>query len=337
MTQMKGIWGRLDGGQRLVVAAVVLATLAGMGGIVWFAGQPSYVNVFYAKSPDEIQRARQALQQAGVSYVEDSSGFGFMVDQTDEGKARAAINQEGLVGTQIPSLDGATSLIEDAATKAWKLDAVSRAQAAAAIESLQPVIAATVSASRPRSRVAFRDRQREQRASATVVLRLRPGVTLESIAHSAASIASSQLMIPMENIEVVNSSSGRRWRYDPNRETGGGTAEFLALQRNLSDERTREAQQELDRLWPGKVSVRVNVELDPNWEVRTEKVVPDQAIVRSEEIQKDSTDAQTGQSDDQKNTSKNETKSREFVTEIGERRTGKMMPEIKRITVAGYL
>jgi flagellar M-ring protein FliF len=336
LAQMKGIWSRLDGGQRLVVSAVALATVVGLGTIVWFAGRPSYETVFTAKTNDEIARAKSALQRVGVSYNVDDSGRAFRVERGKIGLANMAIAEEGLLGMQTPTIGGGTSLIEDAETKSFKLDAASRAQAAAAIQALDGVLGATVTASRPRRTMAFRDRANEQRASATVVLRLRPGAQFEPIARSAASIASSQLMVPLENIDIVSTAGGQRWHYDPDREAGGGTSEFLALQRNMSGERTRLAQERLDQIWPGKTAVQVTVELDPSWEVRSEKVVPTEAIVRSEKFTKDTTDSSAGKTADAdgKSNSKNEKRDREFVTEIGERRVGKLMPEIKRIGVA---
>jgi flagellar biosynthesis/type III secretory pathway M-ring protein FliF/YscJ len=82
--------------------------------------------------------------------------------------------------------------------------------------------------------------------------------------------------------------------------------------------------------------VSVIVELDPQWEVRSEKVLPTDPIVRSEHISKDSTDsaAKGGDPDASRNTSRTEKQDREYVTEIGERRTGRLAPEIKRLAVA---
>ncbi|MBX3462928.1 MAG: hypothetical protein KF830_07140 [Planctomycetes bacterium] len=337
LTQLKGIWNRLDGGQRLVVSAVVLATVVGLGVVVWFAGQPSYETVFTASTNDEIAQMQQALQKSGISYVVDDDGRTFRVERSKVGLANMAKRQAGLQGGSAPSLGGGTSLIDDAETKAWKLDAASRAQAAAAIAMLDGVASVTVAASRPRRVAAFRDRDGEVRPSATVVLRLKPGVPFDPLARSAASVASSQLTVPLENVEVVSSSGNQRWRYDPDRDSGGGSSEFLNLQRGLSDERTRIAQERLDQLWPGKTSVSVIVELDPSWEVVSSKVLPNDQIVRSEKFSKDVTDSTgkpTGDGERDKNTSRNETRDREFVTEIGERRAGRMAPEIRRMAVA---
>ncbi|MFT4843617.1 MAG: flagellar biosynthesis/type III secretory pathway M-ring protein FliF/YscJ [Planctomycetota bacterium] len=333
LIQMKGIWARLEGQQRLVVGAVLLATVVGLGGMVWFAGQPSYETIFTAESADEMQRAQQALGQAGISYKTDDTGRSFQVERSKVAQANNVIGMENLTGTQPVGLSS-SNMLEDAATKQWRLDSVSRGQAQAAISKLDGVMDVTVTASRPQRLIAFRDNALQNRASATVLLRLRGGVNFEATARSAASIASSQLMVPKENIEVVSAIGGHRWSYNPDREGSGGSSEFLELQRNMSDARTRIAQQRLDQMWPGSTSVNVHVELEPKWEVRTEKVLPPEPLVKSEDSTKDTTDNPSANADVVGSSSKNEKKTKEYVTEIGTRRTGQMMPAIKRISVA---
>ncbi|MFN6194016.1 MAG: hypothetical protein ACK5BN_09370 [Planctomycetota bacterium] len=335
ITQIKGIWNRLDGGQRLVVSAVTAATVAGLAAIVWFAGRPSYETVFTARSNEDIERVERALQQAGVAWLV-GPGRSFLVERAKIDLASMAIAKEGLMGaSSSPAIGGGLSLVEDAETKAWRLDAASRAGAEAAIQQLEGVVQATVTASRPRKVAAFRDRDAENRPRATVVLKLRPGASFDAIARAASSIAGSQLMVPPTNIEVVSASGGQRYRYDPDRDAGSGSSEFLNLQRTIGDDRTRLAQERLDQLWPGKTSVAVAVELDPAWEIRSEKVVPTEALVASETLKKATTESGGGTAAaDGRNSSKNEVKERKYVTEVGERRSGKLMPEIKRMTVA---
>ena len=223
--QVKGIWRRLDGGQRFVVAAVLFAAIASVGSIAWFAGQPADERTSAANSnaPTRVERAN---------------------DQA----------------------------IADGEPSEWKLDAASRAQAVAAISSLDGVLAVNVTAGRPRRASLSLGHEDDVRASA--VLRLAPGVPFEPLARSAASLAAAQLMVPLQNVEILEASGNQRWRYDPDRETGGGSAEFLRLQRSLGEERTRLAQQRLDQLWPGKTSVAVNLELDPTWETKSEGCCP---------------------------------------------------------------
>ena len=351
LVQMKGIWSRLDGGQRLIVVAVLGATAVGLGGIVWYAGQPTYEVVFTATSKDDITTAKRALEGASVGYQTDDSGMALRVERAKMGAANSALKEAGL-GSRLESAIGAgSSIIDDAETKAWKLDNASRAMAENAIRQLEGVLAVTVTASKPRRVNAFRDRDGENRSGAAVILRLKPGATFEAVARSAMSLTASQLMIPAANIEVFSASGSQRYRYDPDREAGGGSSEFLTMQRAFGEERTQQAQQMLDTMWPGKTSVAVTVELDPRWEIVSEKVLPPEPIVKSQKTSKDSTSTatprapdlangssgSTGRSETQgtpENSSKNETKDTDFVTEIGERRSGMSAPVVKRMTVA---
>src|SRR5689334_24132205 len=86
--QLKGIWGRLDGSQRLVVCAVMAAAVVGLVAIVWFAGRPSWQEVFSATSPEEMRDARRILSQAGVQYVPDDSGKSLLVEHSKYGFAQ---------------------------------------------------------------------------------------------------------------------------------------------------------------------------------------------------------------------------------------------------------
>lgn len=332
--QMKGIWARLEGPQRLVVGAVLLATLIGLGAVIWFAGRPSYEVVYSAANGDDLRLAEQALGRDNITFVPGDGGMTLLVDRADSARALAALRRTGLGGEPSAELDVGGSLIEDAATKQWRLDSVSRQQAEIAIAKLDGVAGVTVTASRPRRVLAFRSRHDEEKASATVLLQLRPGASWDDIAKAAASIAASQLMVPKENIDIVSATGGRRWRYDADRDAGGSSSEFRKMERAISTERTMLAQDLLDRLWPGKTEVRITVELDPSWEIRSEKVLPEGTILRSEDMTKDASDTPAMQADGPMGKSKNEQRKREFVTEIGERRVGKMAPEVRRVSVA---
>lgn len=92
LVQLKGIWARLDGGQRLIVVAVLGATVVGLGGIVWYAGQPSYEAVCTPSSPEEIDQAQQALQSAGISWTTDDLGRTFLVERSKSGRAFLALS-----------------------------------------------------------------------------------------------------------------------------------------------------------------------------------------------------------------------------------------------------
>lgn len=344
---LAGIWARLDGGQRLIVMSVMAAAMVGLGAILWFAGQPSYVSVFEPSTSEEMRDAKRVLSQAGVPTVPDETGRGILVDRSHFGQARSALIEGGLMDKNQSSLLDA-SLLMDADTKRFKLEAATRAQTEAAITALAGVLGATVTASRPK-RAVFLDQEAGSQPQATIALRLRTDASFEAVARSAASLAASQLGIPMANVEVFDANTpSQRWQYDPDREAGGGSAEFLAMQRRIANERTRFAQEALDAIHPGKTLVKVGVELDPLWAVTNEKVLPEAPIVLTDDMTKDETDTSqrtraggdpslASNGADQpsnSNTSKKETRKRTYLPELGERRSGRHAPDIRRLSVA---
>lgn len=343
LVQLKGIWARLDGGQRLIVVAVLGATVVGLGGIVWYAGQPSYESVCTPNSPEEIAQAQQALQSAGISYTTDDLGRTFLVERSKVGLAYLALNKAGVNTKAPPSIGGTSSLMDDAATKAFKLDQASIGMAQDAILGLTGVVAVKVTANKPRRQSAFRDRDRENKPSATVLLSLKSGGSWNDIAKAAANLTASQLMIPLDNVTVFSASGLQRYQYDPDKEAGLGSSEFLNMQRQMAEEKAALAQEGLDRMWPGLTNVSVTVDLDPNWEITVQKVLPPEPLVKTEKTTKDDTSKTTGKAPDPNGATtdpansdkqKNETKDRTYVTDIGERRSGKQAPDIKRMTVA---
>lgn len=347
---LRGIWSRLDGGQRLVVASVLFAALVALGGMLWYAIQPTYVTVFEAKTGDELREARQLLSQSNIDFRPDASGMGIQVDRSRVGEVNAVLNEGGLRSAEDFSL-GAGNLIEDSESKSWRLFNANKAQAEKAVSALEGVRGVVITAMRPR-RSSFLDRDRETQPRATIALQLRSGTPFEAVARSAASLASAQLMVPLANVDVVDAVTYQRWRHDPERDSGGSASEFLLLQRAYAEERTQAAQEALNLLYPGKIMVRVGVELDPQFEIVHQKVLAPEGTMLREKTTKETTEngVQTGNGGDpsaasaiaaesaapagpQHRTSK-ETKDRDYVTEIGERRTGRQAPEIKRLSVA---
>lgn len=342
LIQLKAIWARLDGGQRLVVVAVLGATVVGLGGIVWYAGRPSYEAVFKASNAEEIKQMQSALQQATISYVIAEDGMTFTVERSKVGMAQLAKNKAGLGGKSEPALGGVSSLMDDAQTKAFNLAQKSSAIAQDAIMELQGVVAVKINFNKPTKTNAYRDSAAQNRPSATVILRLQPGTPFRDIAQAAANVAASQLLIPLENVTVHSSTGAQKYNYDPDHDAGGNSSEFLNLQRKLGEDKAMMAQARLDQLWPGKTSVAVTVELDSNWEITSQKMLPTEPIVSTEKSTKDKTEKTQGKTDPNasstepspKDSQSNTTSDRTYVTDIGEKRSGKMAPDIKRMTVA---
>jgi flagellar biosynthesis/type III secretory pathway M-ring protein FliF/YscJ len=344
---VKGIWSRLDAGQRLVVVAVLLASMVGLGAMLWYAAQPSWVTVFTATNGDDLREAKRLLQSANVAFVPDDSGFSLRVDERRIAAANSALAEGNLAGAAAPH-GSQSSPFADRETREKELKDKAVQQAEVVIAALAGVRSAKLLANYPR-RSPFTSRDKETQATAAVSLHLKPGVAFEAVARGAAQLAASQMMVPLENVTVINAVTYQRWRFDPDREAGGGTAEFLAQQRSLADERTRLAQNALDALWPGKTIVTVGVELDPRWEITNQKVMPPDPVLVSEQTTKDSmqsgeavssrggdpsTQPTPAAAPGARSETKKETTKREYLPDVGERRSGKVAPEIRRLTVA---
>lgn len=146
---LKGIWSRLDGGQRLIIGAVMFVAVLGLGAILWFAGQPSYVVAFQTQNGTDLAEAKRVLSQAAIPFRADDSGQGLLVERALFGAARSAITEGGLTDREDRTSIGGT-IIEDAETKRFRLDGAARAIAEKAIVTLDGVQAATVVATRPK-------------------------------------------------------------------------------------------------------------------------------------------------------------------------------------------
>ena len=68
LTQLKAISTRLDAGQRMTIAVVLLATFVGIGAIIWYSGQPT-MTVLARGDSDYVSEVEKVLQKEGVPYT----------------------------------------------------------------------------------------------------------------------------------------------------------------------------------------------------------------------------------------------------------------------------
>ena len=348
--QMKAIWARLDPGERLTVASVLLATLVGLGAIIWYASRPDYVPVFTAESGESLQEAEDALKQEGIAYVPEGSHT-LKVDRDQYERASSVLYKEGITSAPGPSVtDSLTGLIPDRATRLYLLSEQRRGTAEAAVRALDDVLEVTVTASKPKQSP-FRADDIQNRPSATASIRIRYGADFLKVAPHVADVVASATGIPKQFVQVRDARTHRTWVYNP--DTGGTDMnDFMALQKSMSDSLTRKAQAALDVVYPGKTLVMVNVELDNNWERRREILRPSEPIVITDRSSSDSsTNGLQGGGDPSlspgsatgslaranTSSSKSETRDRSFATENGEREIGKLAPDINRITSAVFI
>lgn len=349
-SQIRAIWARLDTGQRLTIGAVVLATVVGIGAIVWYSGQPDYRVVFHSEDPRELSTAARALTQAGIAFKRE--GASLLVDTEERGAASAALIDAGVSGLQDPEKDDAlTSMTLDRTARLDALAAKNAKRARYSLMQIDGVLGADVRFNKPkRSPWAAQDEENKPRAS--VVLKLRRGESFFHIARSAVDVVSAALGVPPEHVVVIDAHTKQRYRSDMRSGSGIENSEFLLLQRRRSEQMTERAQALLDRVYPDKAQVLVTVELDPSWEMRREKLVGEKVLVR-EKTTKDNTSgggaaggdpsastftgtnaSGAGSAAPATASTTSETKDREYEPFTGEKTAGKLAPDVKKVSIS---
>ncbi len=349
--QMKAIWARLDGGQRMTIVAVVFAALVGLGGIVWYAGQPDYIHGITVEDPAERMRAQASLEKSGVLFK--VSGDEIQVERADYSRAWASLAAEGISGQVDPERgENISSVTLDSATRRDMLIAKKRERAVHAVKKLRGVVDAYVTSDKPK-RMPFKAMDDETNPSSTVTLNLAPGASFQSVARAAIASVSGALGIQEKYIKAVDARTNAIYLMDEVAGAGFNSGDFLSQQKLRSRDLTFLAQQVLDRAYPGKAMVTVSVELDPSWERVSEKIQPaTPAIVREEITKNTSSDGNLGSGGDPsvaaptsgglasssssgpKNSTKQDTKNRTMEPWSGTRDSGKLAPDIRTLNIA---
>jgi flagellar biosynthesis/type III secretory pathway M-ring protein FliF/YscJ len=287
-TQIGAIWARLDGGQRLTIAAVVLAALVGLGGILWYSSLPDYQVAWSGDDPRQLAEATGSLSQTGIAFKQE--GRNLLVERGSLDAARGALLRDGVMGGGDPETgDPIGSITMDRESRLDALAAKNGKRASHALLQMDGVLAADVRHMRPK-RSPFSAEDADTRARAAVVLRIRSGESFSRLARSAVDVVAAALGVPPDAVTVIDSLTKQRFQLDAGNRSGLDDNEFIDQQRRRSETLSGRAQAMLERLYPDKAQVLVTVMLDPNWEVRREKVAPDRPVLREERITKDSTE-----------------------------------------------
>lgn len=270
LTQAKAIWARLDGGQRMTIATVLLATAVGLGAIIWYAGQPSYVRLMAAESPEQFDEA-MALLESG--FEPRNQGMVIEVPSHLRTQARAELRKKGVLNAK-EEASLLTTGMPSARERAWGLWEKQKARAEAKIRGLPAVRDVSISASEPGGQRTVRARSLHVPRGATVSLHLAQSSDFPIAARQALQMAANELRIQKFNVEVFDAKSGRRFAVDENGVGAGSSSDFASLQEEQRRLKVAQAMEALAIFGPGQVGITVNLELDPNMNFKREKIMP---------------------------------------------------------------
>ncbi len=281
LRQLNAISARLDAGQRLTIAAVLLATAVGIGAIIWYSSQPTMM-VLTSGEETHVMEAEKALEESGVPYK--VVGRQVLVDREDHPRARSALSRKGVSASRAEEkgiFDSMTSSAEDRA--AARLRRLQR-DAATALMGMQGVQDALVSASKPRRSV-FRADDRASEPRATALVRVAPAVSFQRVAHSAVETVASTIGLPPENVTIIDMVTKATFKLNPDSPNTDGSG-FRRQERELEAVYEEKALRLLGPL-RDKVRVAVVVFLDPEYTSARKSYIPPEPVLTEERTTKE--------------------------------------------------
>ena len=255
LTQLRGIWGRLDGGQRATILTVLGAAIVGLAALVYVAQRPDYVTVHVTSDIRQLGEASAALQGAGFVFKTD--GLSVQVSSSDYDAARSVLSGAGIVAGGDDD-DLTPSMSDSEAVKNQKLFRGRIRSIERKLAAHSGIISATVQASQPKRRL-YKVLDDQIPRTAAVSVRLAPGASPSTVAAFVLDSVQAGLEIPRGDISVFDSNGGRLGG------GGSGAVSGMLSERELALARQKQhkAQEMLDISLPGQAKVTVNVEFDP--------------------------------------------------------------------------
>ena len=273
--------------RQLGLLGLVAATIAlGLWLFTW-SQKPDFVPVHAGLDAKATAEASELLRSARVPFKLDPATGALAVPVDQIGEARMALAAAGLPassGAGFETIQGDQGFGTSQFIESARYQHAQEVELARTIANLRPVREARVHLALPKPS-AF-TRQREP-ASASVVLQLRAGSTLEQGQVSAIVhlVASSIPGLPPEHVTVVDQFGRMLSNADPQGEDAVGARQFEQQRRQESVYVQRIEELLEPMIGAGRISAKVSVDMDfAQTEEASERYGPQPAMVRSEQV-----------------------------------------------------
>lgn len=269
-----------------MIALVAAAIAAGLWLFFW-TQKPNYVPVYAGLDAKSTQDASQLLTTSQIPFHIDPGTGALAVPADRIGEAKMALASAGLPANADKGFEsmegdqgfGTSQFVENA-----RYQHALETELARTVSNLRPVREARVHLAMPKPS-AF-TRQKET-ASASVVLQLRTGSTLEQGQVDAIVnlVSNSVPDLPTDRVTVVDQFGRMLTSRDPTSEAAIGAMQFDQQHRQEAVYVQRIAELLEPMTGPGRVSAQVSVDMDFNQtEEARETYGPDTKVVRSEQV-----------------------------------------------------
>ncbi len=257
-TQLRGLWGRWNSGQRVGIVAALVLSIATIVGVGLWASTPEYVTVADRLSPQQAAEVVSTLESSGIKYRLNYAGSSILVGKSDLNRARLSL-KDVISTSEQPEPMISEGIWSDPTLHQARLSRQLELRLARSISQLSPVKTATVHLSQAENTSFMRQRGA---AKASVILELQPhAMFAASDARAVASmVAHSVENLKPEDVSILD-TSGRLLST-----TQGMEADVtgqLSYRTRIEADLAAKAEAILTQmLGPGRAVVRVTADVD---------------------------------------------------------------------------
>ncbi len=290
LEQIRAIWSRLPGPQRIFIASVGVALMAIIILVGVWASREEYGVLYANLNTEDAAAIVEELRSRKVPYRLEADGSTVLVPRNRVYETRLSLASAGL-----PEASGYGYELLDANKMGWT-DFVQKVQFRRALEGeIARTIQTLDEIKQARVHIVIPEpslfKESEKPTTASVVVRLRAGAHLtegkiQGITHLVAAAVEG---LSAENVTILD-TSGRLLSKPGDGGLLGSTSEQIELVRTVEEHLMEKAQSALEAvLGPQKAVVRVAVELDFERVERTREIFDSEnPVVRSEQRQEES-------------------------------------------------
>jgi len=286
-SQLKTLFGSMTSAKRFTLLTLVCATIAGFIFVMVWSGEPDFQPLYSNLAPEDAGAILTRLKEKKIPYKVSPNRDAIMVPSEQIYEIRLELASQGLplgsgVGFEIfdNAKLGMTEFVQNVNFQRALQGELSRT-----INRFDEVQGSRVHIVMPSKSLFAED---EEPATASIILKLRPGKTLskgqvQSIVHLVSASVSG---LSPEKVTLVD-NYGKMLTGSMGRSSAGPVnADQLALQEKMEKSLEKRIQTMLETaLGPGQAVARVSCSLDFRRQERTEeRYLPDSKAIRSEQI-----------------------------------------------------
>lgn len=287
LTNWGRIWSKMDAGQKAVVVSVAVALLVSLVFLSLWASQPDYVVLFSGLDANSAGKIASRLEDEKVPFKVTRGGSEILVPARYRDRMRLELASEGLNGGVLgyELLDGGSLGLTETQQKI-NLKRALEGELARTIRCIDSVELARVHIVMPEEHLFSSE---ERRARASVLLKLRPGASIDrgSVAAIQHLVAASVEDMRPEDVTVTDTEMRLLSRgFQDEEDLSALSAAQIETKQRFEEALTQRVQTLLTgMLGEGNAIVRVSAELDfQRKETQEERYDPEGVVISEESL-----------------------------------------------------